>query len=648
MKLRITLGCFLLALACMARADAPAVDLEAQRQAYTAALEAARRGDEARYRALYKKLDGYVLRGYAQYEYLKDRLDRTPVPVVRQFLDENLHTPLPDMLRQKWLHVLADRAQWQTFLSEYADVPDDAELACLQIGRLLKAGERTNTVMARIEKLWLNGRRQPAACDAAFAAWKSAGHMTADKVWERIQLAMEAGNVSLAGELAANLPAKERVWVERWRLVYRDPLQGLTEMPETLETPVARMIVRHGIVRLAQRDPEEAMQQWQALKRRHAFFGEDEDYVLRHIALIAAQRHSPRALEWLSAVSVRADDAQLMQWRVYAALRAGDWDAVRRFIAALPEVEQATHRWRYWNARATEQKGNKREAKKIYVALAQERDYYGFLSADRLEASYSMQHVAVEAKPEEVAALAARPGMRAAKELYALGLIVDARRQWGWVMRDLNRRELEVAAVLAREWGWYDRAIQAAALSGQSNDLELRFPVLYRDVIEGRASEQGIDPGWVYGVVRQESAFVTDARSPAGALGLMQLMPGTGKQTLQRLKIRAPVKDALLNIEQNVRVGVGYLKEVLERYNGNQLLATAAYNAGPHRVRSWLPSEQLDADVWAETIPFNETRGYVKNVFAFAAVYDHRLGRKPTRLTTRMPLVSLVATDERS
>lgn len=164
--------------------------------------------------------------------------------------------------------------------------------------------------------------------------------------------------------------------------------------------------------------------------------------------------------------------------------------------------------------------------------------------------------------------------------------------------------------------------------------------MLYRDVIEANAKQYGLDPGWIYGVVRQESGFVVDARSPAGAVGLMQLMPATGRETLRKLRLGTSTSEALLSVEHNVRLGVTYLKGVLERYGGHQVLATASYNAGPNRVASWVPSAELDADVWVETIPYNETRGYVKNVLAFAAVYDYRLGLTPTRLASRMPAVT--------
>jgi soluble lytic murein transglycosylase len=172
------------------------------------------------------------------------------------------------------------------------------------------------------------------------------------------------------------------------------------------------------------------------------------------------------------------------------------------------------------------------------------------------------------------------------------------------------------------------------------DDLDVRFPVLYRELIEANAAEQGLDPGWIYGVVRQESAFVVDARSPVGALGLMQLMPATGRFAGRKYNIAVRSNQALLDIQNNLKLGASYLKEVLTRNRGNQTLATAAYNAGPNRVNSWLPATPLDAEIWVETIPFNETRDYVKNVLAYTAVYEHRLGQRPVRLQARMPVIA--------
>ena len=623
----------------IATAVAAAPNVEAQRESYAAALAALHAGDEAGYRKYLGRLDGYVLRGYLEYEYLKDHVDRASTTTIKAFLEENSYTPLPDLLRQRWLHALAERGDWPTFMREYDASTADPELTCTYLGRRLKAGDRSAALMQRIDRLWHTGRRLPAACNPVFAAWKRAGRMTVDKVWDRINLAMEARELSFARDLAVYLPPAERIWVKRWRAMHRHPARELAGLDYPVDTPVARMIVRHGIVRLAYRDPEAAMRRWQALKRKHEFFGEDENYVLRYIGILAAQNRSPSALKWLSAVSADADDLSLKRWRVYAALWAGEWDTARRFIAALPDADRTSSRWRYWSARILDIKGDHAAARKIYAALARERDYYGFLAADHIGAEYAMQHVSVDATAEEAITLAARPAVQAAHELFQLGEIVDARRQWQWALRDMSDRELQVAAVIARRWGWYDRAIQTVAMSGQLDDLELRFPVIYRDVIEANAERYDIDPGWIYGVVRQESAFMVDARSDAGAIGLMQLLPSTGRAAVRRLQLHTRVEDALLSVEHNVRIGVNYLKRVLDRYDGHQVLATAAYNAGPQRVNSWMPDGAIDADVWVETIPYKETRGYVKNVLAFAAVYEYRLGEKPTRLKTRMPKI---------
>lgn len=608
---------------------------EENRRDYLAALEALKAGQLGRFKTLFNRLDGYILRGYLEYEALKNRVPSTPAHEIRRFLAENSQAPISDYIRQKWLYALAKRGDWDTFLKEYQNT-GDPELQCLHLSHLLKTSEQQATLMAEAEQLWLTGKQLPRACDRVFSAWKKAGHMTADKVWARIRLAMEARNLRLAGELASNLEPSERIWVKRWEAMHRDPVRELHNIAYPVETPVARMVVKHGVVRLAYRDPEEAMIQWHLLKNKYQFFGEDDNYVMRYIGILAAQDQLPQALVWLSQVSADPQDESLHLWRVKTALRAGQWETAKRFIAGLSEEQQRDSRWRYWSARILEATGNKSEARSLYQGLARDRSYYGFLAADRIETDYSMQHVGIGASPEEIGAMLARPGIQMAQELYQMGQVNDARRQWTWTMRRMNNRELAVAAVIAQQWGWHDRAILTLAKSDHQDDLELRFPLLYRESIEANASEAGIDPSWVYGVVRQESAFVVDARSSAGALGLMQLMPSTGRLTGRKLNIPIRNNRAILNVENNLRLGASYLKEVLGRNNGNQVLATASYNAGPNRVSSWLPEQNMEADIWIELIPFSETRDYVKNVMSYTTVYDHRLGSRPARLRKRM------------
>ena len=646
MIMRFHIG-FILALGIFAggsvfAADRLDADLEAQRRVYLDALAAVRSGQDAKYQALHATLDGYILRGNLEFEYLKRRIATTPVETLRKYLQENRYNVTGHYLRQRWLHHLARRGQWDLFLQEYQDYPKDKRLYCYRMDRLLRSPEQDQAaLMSQVEKLWLTGKRLPAPCKPVFDKWRKAGHMTRDLVIARIRLAMQRRRLSLARELSYYLPAGDRKWVERWIRAHRHPAKELALINYKIDKPIARMMVKHGVVRLAYRDPEAAMEQWQRLKHKYRFFGEDDNYVLRYVGILGAQRHLPQAVDWLSAVSASDDDRNLHYWRIRAAIRADDWETAREFIAALTQDELEQDEWRYWQARIAEETGDKEAAWDLYADLAQERSYYGFLAADRVGAPYSMQHRAVQVTPEELGTMLARPDMQIAEELFKIGQVVPARRQWFWSIEHMNKRELQVAAVAARNWGWYDRALYTVGKSGHLDDLDLRFPILYRDKVEANARRTGVDPGWIYGVVRQESAFVTDARSGAGALGLMQLMPRTGRATARQLRLKIRSRSAILNIDNNLRLGSYYLKTMLRRNQDNHVLATAAYNAGSHRVKQWLPEKgAMSADIWVDTIPFNETRNYVKNVLGFTAIYERRLELAPTPLKARMEEVN--------
>lgn len=615
-------------------------DIEQQRRDFSAAMAALRAGELNRYAALRVRLNDYILRPQLDYEFFKDRIADTPAETLTRFLDEHRAAAVSDLLRRKWLHHLAKRGEWSIFLREYRDVNDDVELECQRLGHLLRVGQEKSALMSTIGRLWLTGDKLPGACDAVFAAWRQAGHMTEEQVWARIQLAMEKRNLTLAEKLAEFLPTDQRPWVERWLAMHRNPQKELQNIRYPAESALARRVVRHGIMRLAHTDLEQAMQAWKRLKPQIQFSSKDENYVHRWVGVLAAQKHHPAAVEWLAGVAPEAGDDVARHWRVRAAAYAGEWNTGLHFLDDLTEDEQKESEWRYWKARMLDKSGFGNVAKPLFNELAQERSYYGFLAADRLDREYTMTNIAIQPSGEEIQALLARPDVLMAHELYTLGEITNARRQWSWTIRAMTSRELQVAAVVANRWGWHDRAILTVARSTHLDDLELRFPMLYRRMIELNAGQNGIDPGWVYGVLRQESAFMHDARSSAGALGLMQLMPQTGLQTARRINLTIDGNHAILKVENNLRLGTSYLKQVLDINNGHAVLATASYNAGPHRVKEWLPTDKLDADVWVDAIPFNETRNYVKNVFAFTTVYDFRLRGESARLSTRMPAVS--------
>ena len=252
-----------------------------------------------------------------------------------------------------------------------------------------------------------------------------------------------------------------------------------------------------------------------------------------------------------------------------------------------------------------------------------------------------MAHRPLDFEQEELSSLNNIPAFVRARELFVLERTTDARREWQWAVKDMSKAELLKAASLANQWGWYDRAIMTVALARYWDDLELRFPLAHQKLVVSQAKRRNINPAWAFAVIRQESAFSPDARSHAGAMGLMQLMPRTARQVARNLKIRMRSKSDLLNVKTNIRLGVGYLKKVYDRFDGHKVLATAAYNAGGHRVKQWLPEESQDADLWIETVPFSETQDYLKRVLTYTAIYEQRLGMMTVPISQRMTPIQL-------
>jgi soluble lytic murein transglycosylase len=309
-------------------------------------------------------------------------------------------------------------------------------------------------------------------------------------------------------------------------------------------------------------------------------------------------------------------------------------------IAAIDELapdEKAQDDWHYWRGRALEALNRQREAHASYAAAAQHRSYYGFLASARLRQAPNLANEPLDVTPAELTAFEQSPPMRRVREFADLGLVTESRREWRDALMRMDALSLRVAAKTAHGWGWYDQAILALGRTEYLNDLEVRFPTPFREQVQNHAAKRKLDPAFVYAVMRQESAFGEQARSPVGALGLMQLMPATAKRTAHAIKERAPSRAELLTADKNIRIGTAYLSELLEKYRGNRFFTLAAYNAGPQKVARWQPSvEPMPADIWVENITYAETREYVERILAYTAVYEWRLGRSITPFTDWM------------
>lgn len=628
--------------------------LTQQRLDFLLARKALAAGDLKTYWRLLDELEAYPLVGYLHYDYLRTRLSATSDREIEQFLQRYADSPISAQLRSAWLYTLAREHRWDLFLREYRPSADTA-LRCYALQARLGLHPRSVTKdwLDQVQALWLVGRSQPQECDAVFKAWRGA-RLTPQLVWQRIRLAMEKGELTLAGRLAKDLNAEDQVWVARWQRMYKNPRERLQDPTYQADVPHAYEIICHGIKRLARNDAGSAAAAWQGLKGNYTFSAEQIGVTTREIAIDAALQGLPQALSWLTAVEPAYVDDRVRQWRVRAALASQNWPAVLHWIEALDGDERDKEQWRYWRARALEQPplaeqpqagppqpDPKAQARQIYAELAKERSYYGFLAADRLEQPYSFNAHPIVADAKALNTLGAQPGIIRTYDLYLLGFTLEARREWERTLSTLDERHLQLAALLASHWGWHDRAILTSAKAKYFDDLALRFPTLFRVQVLANAKQNGLDPAWVYGVMRQESAFIVDARSSAGALGLMQLMPATGKRTARALKSRLKRTSELFDPDTNILLGSAYLKQVLTAHEGHPVLATAAYNAGPGRVAQWLPASLLPADIWVETVPFTETRNYIQQVMAYTTIYSQRLGRAVVPLKRRMPDIGL-------
>jgi soluble lytic murein transglycosylase len=391
--------------------------------------------------------------------------------------------------------------------------------------------------------------------------------------------------------------------------------------------------------RWLRRDALAAAAALDALKERDATLAPSLAVVERQLALWIASDYHPTAMARLYALPETWVDQNVREWRIRVSLRQGDWAGVLRQVEAMPSTERNSPRWQYWRGRALDALGRGEEARSAYQRIAGQRDYHGFLAADRLGMAYAITHTPLEISSTELdVLLASSPGLQRARELYILGREPEAEAEWRLAIQTFNRAALKQAARLAHRWDWRYQAIVTVARAEDWDDLELRFPLAYRDGVMANArAESPVDPAWVYAVIRQESSFRSDARSPVGALGLMQIMPATGRQIARDLQDADPPD--LLQPETNIRYGAHYLQQILRRLQNNPVLATAAYNAGPNKVAQWLPSgDPAPADVWAETIPYRETRAYVQRVMEYAAVYRFLLGLQDseTTLSARM------------
>jgi soluble lytic murein transglycosylase len=607
-----------------------------QRQVFQDAEDALTHGRHREYRRLERKLRDYPLHPYLVYEELRRNLNRRDPETIKHFLDHHTGTPLATRLQYRWLKSLARRHQWQLLIDNFYPTNDDG-LRCAYIGALIRTGHKQQAFEV-MKPVWLTGHSLPSECDYPIEQWHAAGSLDTALVWERIRLAMQSRHSRLALYLARYLPDNERFWVRLWAKVRRDPsyILKVQQRFDDQDKKVLRWILGDGIHHMARDDAEQASKLWLKWRKQYRFNAEERERIERGLALTLVRDNPDSGQQWLERLDIKTRHPKVLEEHVLSAFKDQDWNAALAWIDEMGEARRHDPRWRYWRGRTLESLGRLDEAHEMYLDIAHDRSYYSFLAADRAGLGYEIHERPVNYSAKDLAHLQKVPAIERARELYALDRVVDARREWGYALKHMNKEQLLMAAQLAHEWDWYDRAIVTFASAQYWDDLEKRFPLAHKQMVIDNAKRQQINPAWAFAIIRQESAFTPDARSRAGALGLMQLLPRTARQLARKLRMRFHRHD-LLNAHTNVELGIRYLRRMSDRFKDNKVLATAAYNAGGQRVTQWLPKQGLvPADLWVESVPFRETRNYLKRVLTYTVIYEERLGQRPVPLLERM------------
>ncbi len=595
------------------------------------AREAFRTGNRARLEQLAPRLTSHVLYPYVLYWRTRQRLDELQPAEVRDAIAFLADGPLADRLRNDWLKTLGRRGLWDAFQTDHVGIRnEDVEVTCYALQGGIARGDTQALRAAR--PMWLSGRNFPEPCTSVFDAALRAGIIDAADTWTRVRLALQQGQVTLAKGLNKYLPAKDALDAKSLDQAASNPRAFLERKGTVPESRGGREALIFAVQRLARTSPQEAASRWRILAP--GFGNDDREYVWGRLGYYGTLFHDPEALAWFARAG-RLTDHQL-EWRARAALRARQWTELLSAIDAMSEGGQAEPEWRYWKARALKLQGNLVQANALLAPLSTEAHFYGQLAAEELGEAIGAPAETYRPSESEVQAIAAVPAIRRALALYRLGLRFEGNREWLWAIGALDDKQLLAAAELARRNELWDRAINTAERTRSLHDFELRYLAPYRDRFRTYAAEHGLDEAWVFGLVRQESRFIADARSSAGAAGLMQLMPATAKWVAGKLGMKGFRQALVTDLDINISLGTYYMKHVLELLDNNPVLASAGYNAGPGRARAWRPDEEMEGAIYSETIPFNETRDYVKKVMSNAVYYARAFGQGIVSLKQRL------------
>ena len=605
--------------------------------------EAFRKNDQRTLSEALPRLQGHLLEPLGAYWELRARLESASPNEIRAFLSRWSGSYYEDRLRNDWLLLLGRRSDWDNFRLEQAQyrMKDDREVQCYALLADPKSAQAPTAETVR--QLWLGQKDADEGCASAARALLQREELEVDAAWQRARLGMESGRLRVATQAVAMLDKQWAVIVED---IHANPARYLDDKLTALR-PRTKELVTLALVRLAAKDYEEAAEQLGKLRWRTQLTDEERSWVWGVIGRQAALKLSPRALDYFNQAQERYLNDEMLAWKTRAALRSADWKQVQSAIAQMGEAQRRDPTWTYWQARALlalQGPDHEAQARVLLQRIAGGTGFYELLAQEALGQVTTVAPAPAPLSPTEKTAAQQNPGLQRALWAIANGLRSEGVREWNYQTNlhqrgGMNDRELLAAADLACQQQVWDRCINTSERTRNEIDYSQRFPTPHREQVVKRAREVGLDPAYVYGLIRQESRFVTEARSGVGASGLMQVMPATAQWTAKRIGLTDYKPHQIAERDTNITIGTAYLKLALDDFEGSMPMAAAAYNAGPGRPRVWRNGPVLEAPAWIENIPFTETRDYVKKVIANTTQYAALLSGQPQRIGSRLAAI---------
>ncbi|HDT6545352.1 TPA: murein transglycosylase [Kluyvera ascorbata] len=621
----------LLTISSVARADS----LDQQRSRYAQIKQAWDNRQMDVVEQLMPTLRDYPLYPYLQYRQITSDLMNTPTLAVSNFVQANPTLPPARTLKNRFVNELARRQDWRGLLAFSSDKPGTAEAQCNYYYAKYNVGD-TQGAWEGAKTLWLTGQSRPNACDPLFSAWRASGTQDPLAYLERIRLAMKAGNTSLVKALASQMPAEYQTIATAITDLANNPNTVLTFARTTGATDFTRQLAAVAFTSVARQDVENARLMIPMLVQAQQLNDEQAQELRDTVAwrLMGTDVTDEQA-RWRDDAIMRSQSTSLVERRVRMALGTGDRSGLNTWLARLPMEAKEKDEWRYWQADLLMERGRDDEARSILLSLMQQRGFYPMVAAQRLGEPYALR---VEKAPGAISsALTGGAEMARVRELMYWNQDNTARSEWANLVSSRTQTEQAQLARYAFDQHWWDLSVQATIAGKLWDNLQERFPLAYNDLFVRYTSGKDIPQSYAMAIARQESAWNPKVKSPVGASGLMQIMPGTATHTVKMFNLPGysnPVQ--LLDPETNINIGTSYLQYVYQQFENNRIFASAAYNAGPGRVRTWLGNSagRIDAVAFIESIPFSETRGYVKNVLAYDAYYRHFMGQKEDVLSS--------------